>query len=195
MPVKSFREAKHRLAGVLEDRRRRQLAEALGAHVLAQRGTAPAYVACDDDEVANWAVEENATVLWTPGLGLAGAVNASVHYLGKKGFSLVVVAHADIPFVTDLDRFGEEGSVTLAPDHHLDGTNIAAVPANSGFRFSYGPRSYLRHQQEAKRRGLPCHSVFDWRLATDIDLPSDLALIKDLPLFTTLLEETRASTY
>src|SRR5487761_2654402 len=128
VPVKSFREAKHRLADVLSDQARITLAKTLAGIVLGARGASPAFVACDDSEVADWAIEQGAIVLWTPGLGLSGAVGAGFRHLGIAGFSRVTVAHADLPFVTDLEHFGADGEITIAPDHRLDGTNVISVP-------------------------------------------------------------------
>ena len=72
---------------------------------------------------------------------------------------------------------GEVGDVTLVPDLREDGTNVAVVPAGVGFRFAYGAGSFERHRTEAARLGLPCRIVHDRRLAIDIDLPEDLALL------------------
>lgn len=180
VPVKSFRAGKHRLAGVLGETDRRALARTLGARVVAARGSAPAFVACDDDEVADWALSVGASVCWTPGLGLSGAVDESVRYLGTEGFTQIVVAHADLPFAQGLDHFGDDGSVTLAPDRRFDGTNVASVPTPTDFRFAYGPGSFERHRAEAAARGLACRSVYDWRLAVDVDLPGDLVVLEDI---------------
>ncbi len=180
VPVKSFRAAKHRLASVLSDEARITLARSLAEIVINASGSSSAFVACDDAEVADWAIDRGATVLWTPGLGLSGAVGAGFRHLVASGFSRVIVAHADLPFVKDLEHFGADDAVTIAPDHRLDGTNVIAIPASIPFNFCYGPRSYQRHQAEAAHRGAQCRSVFDWRLASDIDLPGDLVLIKDL---------------
>jgi 2-phospho-L-lactate guanylyltransferase (CobY/MobA/RfbA family) len=54
---------------------------------------------------------------------------------------------------------------------------VAVVPAGVGFRFAYGAGSFERHRTEAARLGLPCRIVHDRRLAIDIDLPEDLALL------------------
>src|SRR5580658_6309838 len=127
VPVKSFRQAKLRLAATLDGATRQLLARRLADTVLRATAGAPAFVACDDGEVADWAIGAGAFVLWTPGLGLSGAVEAGVTHLASLGYELVVVAHADLPLVGSLISFGEEGSVTLAPDRRLDGTNVAAV--------------------------------------------------------------------
>jgi 2-phospho-L-lactate guanylyltransferase len=178
VPVKSFARAKLRLAAVLEPEERAALARRLAAGVLAAAGDLSRFVACDDEIVASWAGEHDAEVLWTPGLGLSGAVTEGVRRLGRRGFGHVVVAHADLPFAAGLDRLGEEGEVTLAPDRKMQGTNVAALPSDAGFVFSYGAGSFERHRREAARLGLPCTVVRDWRLAVDVDLPDDLAFTR-----------------
>ena len=51
-------------------------------------------------------------------------------------------------------------------------------PADSGFRFSYGPGSFERHVAEARRLGLPIRVVDDPTLAIDIDEPADLRFVE-----------------
>ncbi len=79
--------------------------------------------------------------------------------------------------MNDLSGFGVPSEVTLAPDREHDGTNVAAVPTATGFRFSYGPGSFDRHRAEAERLGLRLTVIDDWRLSTDVDVPADLALL------------------
>lgn len=176
VPVKSFRTAKLRLAGVLDPPAREALARDLAARVLAAAAPLPVTVVCDDEDVRSWATDHGARVAWTPGLGLSGAVMAGVELLADEGATLVVVAHADLPLAYGLAHLGEPDAITLVPDLRRDGTNVAVVPAGAGFRFAYGPGSFERHRAEAARLGLPCRIVHDRRLAVDIDLPGDLAL-------------------
>ncbi|MCU1493099.1 MAG: hypothetical protein JWO62_863 [Acidimicrobiaceae bacterium] len=146
--------------------------------MLAAAGDLPVYVACDDRTVASWAAAHGANVLWTPGLGLSGAVASGVASLAERGFDLAVVSHADLPLVTSLAGIGDEGEVTLAPDRRLDGTNVACVPTSAGFQFAYGPGSFTRHVAEARRLALTVRVVYDWRLASDLDVPDDLVLVR-----------------
>jgi 2-phospho-L-lactate guanylyltransferase len=176
VPVKSFRAAKHRLAGVLDDDAREALARELASRVIAAAAPLPVLVVCDDNEVASWAVERGARVAWTPGFGLSAAVMAGVAQLAAEGFELAVVSHADLPFAAGLAKLGEPGIVTLVPDRRRDGTNVAVVPPGARFRFSYGAGSFERHRAEAARLGLSCQLVYDRRLAIDVDLPEDLAI-------------------
>ncbi|MDA8290716.1 MAG: NTP transferase domain-containing protein [Actinomycetota bacterium] len=178
VPVKSFSRAKLRLAGALDASERRVLAQDLASRVLLAARPLPVYVACDDREVAEWAEQRGAKVLWTPGLGLSGAVASGVTSLRADGYDLAIVSHADLPLVTSYEGVGTEGTVTLVPDRRLDGTNVAAVPTAAGFRFSYGAGSFTRHLAEARRTGHAPRVLYDWSLATDLDLPADLALVR-----------------
>jgi 2-phospho-L-lactate/phosphoenolpyruvate guanylyltransferase len=178
VPVKSFAKAKLRLAGALDPPERRALAIELAGRVLEAASELPTFVACDDETVAAWASSRGAEVLWTPGLGLSGAVSSGVASLATRGFDLAVVSHADLPLVTSLAGIGREGEVTLAPDRRLDGTNVACVPTRAGFGFAYGLGSFARHLAEARRLGLSTRVVYDWRLASDLDVPDDLALVR-----------------
>lgn len=176
--MKSFSKAKLRLAGALEPAARRALAEDLATRVLAAAQGMPVFVACDDPVVAAWAESREAHVIWTPRLGLSGAVASGVASLGAAGFDLAVVSHADLPLVTSLADLGNEGEVTLVPDRRLDGTNVICVPTEIGFRFDYGLGSFGRHLEEARRLEVHARVVYDWRLANDLDVPNDLALMR-----------------
>ena len=176
LPVKSFAEAKLRLAPALSSAARRNLARDMATHVLGCAGPLPVAVVCDDVEVAAWAREHHALVVWEPERGLNRAVEAGVERLAAEGVERVVVAHADLAYAADLAWVGDFGGVTLVPDRSDNGTNVLGLPSGSGFMFSYGPGSFARHQAEARRLGLPLRIVRSPDLARDVDLPSDLAL-------------------
>ena len=178
VPVKAFAQAKVRLAPALPPAERAALARTMAEGVLRAAHGLPTAVACDDPEVAAWAIEHGATVAWTPGLGLNGAVAAGVDQLAQLGAEHVIVAHADLPLADDLRWVADFDGVTLVPDRHGDGTNVLGVPASSGFRFAYGPGSFRRHQREAAQRDLPLRVVRVANLAWDIDLPADLENLK-----------------
>ena len=182
LPVKSFAEAKLRLAPALDPAHRAALARAMAAHVIASAAPLPTAVVCDDAEVASWARDLGALVVWEPERGLNRAVEAGVARLAAGGARRVVVAHADLPRaragrLAEVARFD---GVTLVPDHDENGTNVVCVPAAGGFTFSYGPGSFARHGAEADRLGLPLRVMRDPSLAHDVDLPDDLAAYLDL---------------
>jgi len=180
LPVKSFREAKLRLAPALDPADRAELARAMATHVVASAAPLPTAVVCDDAEVADWARELGALVVWEPERGLNRAVEAGVARLAAAGARRVVVAHADLPQAGRLEWVARFAGVTVVPDHRDNGTNVICVPGDAGFTFSYGPGSFTRHGAEAHRLGLGLRVVRDPLLSHDVDLPADLLAFRAL---------------
>ena len=176
VPVKAFADAKARLAPALSGPDRAALARTMAERVVAAASPLPVCVACDDDGVAAWASSVGATVEWTAGLGLNGAVQQAFVALAGAGYDVVVVAHADLPQATGLSRLAAHpDAVVLVPDRHDDGTNVLAVPASaSAFRFAYGPASFARHVAEAERVGRRVRIERIAKLQWDVDTPDDL---------------------
>jgi 2-phospho-L-lactate/phosphoenolpyruvate guanylyltransferase len=189
VPVKSFTEAKVRLAPALDDPSRAALARGMARIVVAAAGPLPVAVVCDDEEVAEWARSVGAQVFWRPERGLNGAVADGVSRFGAEGFERIIVAHADLPLAEDLAWVADHDGVTLVPDRRDDGTNVICVPTGVGFEFSYGPHSFGRHLAEAERLGLSHRVVREPRLGWDIDTPGDLAPPLELPLPVSLMSE------
>ena len=173
VPIKSFRDAKGRLAPSFSPAERAELARRMATIVLDAAGSLPTYVACDDDEVAEWVRARDAQVLWTPGLGLNGAIERGVELIAAEGYDHVVIAHGDIPLARSFEHLCEAATVTLVPDHRLDGTNVQARPATS-FAASYGPGSFRRHLRSALAAGARVRVVIDADLALDVDTVDEL---------------------
>jgi 2-phospho-L-lactate guanylyltransferase len=174
VPVKAFGAAKARLAPVLDPSARAELARRLASRVVTAARGLPVTVACDDEEVASWAAAAGAAVAWSSGLDLNGAVQAAVASLADGGADRVVVAHGDLPDARDLTVVATGTGVVAVPDRRDDGTNVLVVPARCGFRFAYGPGSFVRHRREAVRVGLDFVVVRAPDLVRDIDGPADL---------------------
>lgn len=174
IPVKAFHEAKLRLSSALNATERANLARRMAALVVSAAAPLPVTVVCDDLEVRRWAESVGAAVVWRPGRGLNGAVSDGVERLARAGAGKVIVAHADLPLASSLAWVADFDGVTLVPDRHDDGTNVACIPASAGFRFGYGPGSFGRHSAEAARLHLPLRIVRDPLLGWDVDLPADL---------------------
>ena len=181
VPVKAFSEAKLRLAPALSAASRASLARAMATRVVQSAGAMPVAVVCDDREVASWARELGALVIWEPGRGLNGAVQEGVSRLASLGVGLVVVATGDLPLATDLGWVTRFPGITIVPDRRRDGTNVISVPSAAGFAFSYGPGSFSRHLQEARRLGTATRVVHSPLLAWDVDVPEDLVGAEALP--------------
>lgn len=174
VPVKAFGSAKVRLQPALSPAERVTLVRDLAAGVLAAAAPLPVWVACDDREVADWARSLGASVAWTEGLGLNGAVETGRALLTACGASEVVVSHADLPLPDELASVTGFDGVTLVPDRRADGTNVVAVPRSLPFVFSYGAGSFRRHEASAAATGAPVRVLRSTNLAWDLDLPADL---------------------
>ncbi len=175
VPVKAFAHAKQRLTVALDDDERKALVRRMAEQVLRAAAPFPVAVVCDDPEVAQWARDHDALVLWEPGRGLNGAVQSGLAQLAERAVRRVVVAHADLPMARGLaDLAGFEG-ITLVPDRRDDGTNVIELPTDKGFRFSYGPGSFARHRAECARLGIAARVVREPFLSYDVDWPSDLS--------------------
>ena len=177
VPVKAFGAAKGRLSGVLDGAARATLARSMAERVLDAAGTLPVWVACDDEDVAAWALARGAQVVWTEGLDLNGAVTMGLSALrAVGGIASVVVAHGDLPMATDLARvtWFRRGA-TVVPDRHDDGTNVLHVPLDAGFVPSYGPGSFARHVAQLRELGLDVRVARIPDLQWDVDVPEDLA--------------------
>ena len=177
VPIKSFDLAKGRLSDVLDPEQRAALARRMATGVLKARGPVPAWVICDDPEVAAFATSNGAGVIWAPSRGLNAAVTDGVEFLTTHGAKRVIVAHADLPLAADLAWVGDFEGVTIVPDRRDDGTNVLCVPTGVGFVFQYGEGSAARHLAEADRLGLELRVVPDEKLGWDVDVPEDLKAI------------------
>lgn len=176
VPVKAFGAAKGRLAGVLGDRERAALARSMADRVIDAAGRLPVWVACDDEDVAAWALGRGAQVVWTAGLDLNGSVAHGLGVLREDGIASAVIAHADLPLASDLPRLAWfTGGATVVPDRRDDGTNVLHVPLAAGFVPSYGPGSFSRHVAQLRALGLNVRVARIPDLQWDVDVPEDLA--------------------
>jgi 2-phospho-L-lactate guanylyltransferase len=176
IPVKRFSAAKGRLAGVLSDHDRAELARWLATRVVDVVAEVPTFVACDDEAVAAWATERGAEVIWGAGLGLNGAVDDGVQRITMLGFDQVVVSHADLARPQRLLDVVDEGVVTLVPDRRHDGTNVMSFPTTSPLAASYGGGSFSRHLAQALAfDGVTVEVRSDPDLSLDLDTGRDLS--------------------
>jgi 2-phospho-L-lactate/phosphoenolpyruvate guanylyltransferase len=174
VPIKDFRQAKQRLAPVLSPDERIELARRMATHVIRAAAPYDVYVVCDDHDVAAFAKDLDAEVLWQPDQGLNGAISEGVRHIGRTA-DRVLVAHSDLPLAGSFQTVMDTNGVVIVPDRHRRGTNVMALPTGTPFCFRFGPGSYLAHQQEASHHNLVVHSLFDERLGWDLDTPEDLA--------------------
>jgi 2-phospho-L-lactate guanylyltransferase len=173
IPVKSFGAAKRRLAGWVADADRRRLAQWMAAGVVAAAAPQPVFVACDDEQVADWAEGLGAHVLWGPGLGLNGAIDHGIDTMAGKGIDHVTVAHGDLPLAQGLAGVARDGHVVIVSDRWRDGTNVLSRPTAVALPADYGGGSFRRHLEAGLATGLPVSVRRDLRLSIDVDTVDD----------------------
>jgi len=193
IPIKAFAMAKLRLSGILNSLERAALARVMAAVVINAAAPVGVYVVCDDDEVASFAESLGASVEWTQQTNLNGAVQDAVGRLSLRGMRRVVVCHADLPFAQNLSSLlvAEPDEVILVGDRRGQGTNVCSIPLPSGFTFSYGAGSFLRHQQQAEACGLRVSVLQSELLSWDVDEPEDLQVPSSFPGTSALLAQGR----
>lgn len=176
IPVRAFAFGKARLASLLDDSARSELARRLADGVAAAAGELPAVVVSSAPDVRDWARARGLDVIDDPGsLDAAAAVGRG--WVEARGCARAVIAHADLPLartLTPLARDRARPIVGVVPCHRDDGTTVLSVPVDAPFRFAYGPGSFRRHAGEARRLGLGFRVIRDPALAFDVDVPDDL---------------------
>lgn len=190
VPVKAFHLAKRRLRGHLPDTDRIRLARWLAERVLGALDGRAVFVACDDDAVAQWARQHGAEVLWGPGLGLNGAVDAGVAEIAECGFDHVTICHGDLPFPASLPTVAIANTIVLVPDRRGEGTNVISRPVAVDFPAQYGPDSFPAHLAAANATGLTVRVRRDAELSLDFDTIDDAHDPMVQPLVRELLGHT-----
>lgn len=189
LPVKSLHQTKSRLSTVLSPGERAQLTQGLLARTLHLLQSVPVSretaVITQDPIVAEMAASFGCRCTAEPlGSGLNGAVSAGVALAAENGASHCLILPSDLPFLEarelgKLVRLAEtavaQPTLFLCSDMQQQGTNGMILPVGLGFRFWYGRNSFQRHQQEAKRLGLPCQVVQLPGLQFDLDTEQDYA--------------------
>lgn len=178
VPVKPFGLAKSRLAPVCSPSERESLTRSMLRTVIdaAQNLRVALVSSASAEDVRRFALINGTRFLAEPdGADLNGAVTAGVTQLGNLGYDRIAVVHSDLPLARDLTWLADSDGVIIVPDRTGRGTNAISVPADLGFRFSYGAGSFERHCEEARRLGVEPKVVLDPDgLSMDIDEPADL---------------------
>ena len=184
IPVTDLSTAKQRLATVLDQPQRTELAQAMlhdvAAEIAAWSGR-PACSLVSGDPLAIELAKQYDFELIADRLnpGETGAIEMATSLCVARGIGYTLVIPADIPLIraSELEQIlahaPETGSV-LAPAADGRGTNAAfRRPANL-FALRFGNDSFKPHLAAARATGKPCVVLQLPSLALDVDNPSDL---------------------
>jgi 2-phospho-L-lactate guanylyltransferase len=179
--------AKSRLAPVLTDVERSQLALAMLADVLdaaAPTRLAGRIAVVDTAAAQTLAAEHGALVVPDPRAGMNGAVRAGVRAALDRGARAVLITPGDIPLVepADLELAVEAASrprvVVVGRDRQGVGTNALLLRPPSVIRPVFGIDSARHHLYLARVSGVPTVQITSSRLGFDVDHPADLAELR-----------------
>lgn len=186
VPVKEPARAKSRLAGAVGDRG--AFALAMLDRVLRALTGCPALaeiaVVSPDPGVLRYAASRGLATLAQDGTGLNEACGLALSWAQSRGADALLVAHGDLPWLQPSDVSAMARALTgprgivLAPDRHGQGTNALLLAPPQAFGFAFGPASFRRHLEEARRLALDVAVHRSRGTEHDVDLPGDLL---DLP--------------
>ncbi|MGA8442715.1 MAG: 2-phospho-L-lactate guanylyltransferase [Candidatus Sulfotelmatobacter sp.] len=184
IPVKNLSAAKQRLAAVLDQPARTELAQAMLHDVVATVSAWPGRPACalvtSDPfglELARQYDFEIIPDLANP--GETGAIEMATQLCVSRGVDSTLVIPADIPLLqaSEIEQIlahaPAEGSV-LAPAADRRGTNAAFRRPADLFPLRFGNDSFQPHLAAAKATGKPCIVLQLPGIAVDVDNPADL---------------------
>src|SRR5262245_45301975 len=192
LPIKSFRHAKQRLAGVLAATERAELARVMAEDVLSTLAASPdlagILVITGDPEARRLAARYRASVLLDEEeRGHTAAASLGARILAQEGAAGMVQVPADIPLVSPEDigallaAHGEAPTITLAHARDERGTNAVACFPAAVMPRPFGGDSLVAQCRRARAHGIERRIVRRPRLGLDIDTPDDLAAFLAAP--------------
>jgi 2-phospho-L-lactate guanylyltransferase len=191
IPVKNLSAAKQRLAAVLDQPARTELAQAMLHDVLtALHGWVsrpPVAVVTSDPYATVLARAFSFELIPDPeNPGETGAIEMATRVCVDRGVESTLVIPADIPLLQGweleeiLKRAPEEGSV-LVPAGDRRGTNAVFRSPADLFPLRFGNDSFKPHHAAAQATGKPCVVLQLPGIAVDVDNPEDLRQLIAMP--------------
>lgn len=188
VPVKRFADAKQRLASVLEDGQRSQLAEAMFldmlSHLRRSKRIDETIVVTAEPVVARTARWLDFQVIQqVADEGQSQAASDGVEMAIARGADRIALLPADCPLfdAAELDRhLGTlPRSALIVPDRHGTGTNALLLSPPDAIPPAFGPGSCARHAGLARAAGVAYAIERIPSLSLDIDTHSDLIELQE----------------
>lgn len=184
IPVKNLSSAKQRLASLLDQSARTQLAQAMLHDVVsalaAWRRRAPCALVTSDPFAVDLAKQYGFEIIPDPANpGETGAIEMATRICVERCVDYTLVLPADIPLIqaSELDQIlvhaPQQGSV-LVPAADGRGTNAAFRRPADLFPLRFGNDSFKPHLAAARATRKPCEVLQLPGIALDVDNPSDL---------------------
>jgi 2-phospho-L-lactate guanylyltransferase len=191
VPVKNLSGAKQRLAAILDQPTRTELAQAMLLDVLeavaAWRQRPEVGIVTSDPFAMQLAQQFHFTVIPdNANRGETDAIETATRFCESRGVDCTLVIPGDIPLIQSSELEGiiaaapEEGSV-LVPAADGRGTNAIWRRPAGLFPARFGNDSFKSHQAAAQATGKSCVVLPLPGIALDIDNPEDLRTLASTP--------------
>ena len=191
VPVKNLKQAKQRLSSLLDAESRTQLAQAMLQDVLeallSWKGRpAVAMVTCDSFALGLASKYGFEIIADSASTGETDAIEMATHVCEMRGIAETLVIPGDIPLIQawELEKIFEvapEQGTVLVPAGDGRGTNAVLRRPAALFPLRFGNDSFKPHLAAAQASGLPCVALPSPGIAIDVDNPSDLRQLVQLP--------------
>jgi 2-phospho-L-lactate guanylyltransferase len=190
VPVKPLGRGKSRLAGVLTKQERTELNSQLLIHTVNTLHSIPEIehilVVSRDQGALSLARAHGARTVQEKG---APELNVALTRatLVAKGYATrgVLIIPSDLPMITKediyamLDKIQNPPVVVVAPDYRRVGTNALLVCPAGLIEYDFGPNSFERHCERARKSGARLEICELPSIALDMDVPEDLDKVSE----------------
>jgi 2-phospho-L-lactate guanylyltransferase len=184
LPVKSPKNAKQRLIGLLSPDQRETLARTMFEEVLTTlcsvRGLDRIAVATSDPRIAQAAQSAGVDVFEErEQLGHSHSADRASQRAAESGATSVLLVPIDVPLVTtqEIESLIDEArdGVIVVPSSDGTGTNALVRTPPNAIKACFGPDSFRAHCSQAETLGIPLRVMRPQGLLFDIDTPDDVA--------------------
>jgi 2-phospho-L-lactate guanylyltransferase len=193
VPVKPLRRGKSRLSGVLTEEERTVLNFSMLGHMLKTLSSVPeidhTQVVSRDPSALALAREYNARTVQEVGSPkLNQALRRATTFSRAFNAEGVLILPADLPLVRPediqalLQSASEPPVVVISPDRRKLGTNALLINPVGIIDYVFGPDSFQKHCELAKKAGVLLKICEIPSIGLDLDLPEDLAIIRQMQL-------------
>jgi 2-phospho-L-lactate guanylyltransferase len=191
VPVKPLRRGKSRLSGVLSEDERTALNSTMLTNTLKVLSGVDEInqilvVSRDPGALALARDYKVKTVQEDGNPGLNTALRRAEAVAKAYAADSILIIPADLPLLRPNDvqdflhRVTGKPQLIIAPDRRQEGTNALFMTPISLIPFNFGVGSFNRHIQSAQRKNISPDIVETTAFGLDLDLPTDLDLLKEL---------------
>ena len=191
VPIKNTAFAKQRLASILDQPARTELAQAMLTDVLttihAWKNRPKVGIVTSDAYAIKLAAEcQFEVILDSENPGETGAIEMATRVCVERGEKSTLVIPADIPLIEpweleEIYKHAPSEGTVLVPAGDGRGTNAVLRRPADLFPLRFGNDSFKPHHAAAQTTGKPCVILNLPGIAVDVDHPPDLRQLLSLP--------------